>query len=402
MATLKAGLGQRATFLLSYFTFFLPAGVLLSFLSPFLAAKGLSVQESGGLVGLLFAVKLVASPIIAYWSDQLGAHQLAKVVFMVAAVLASIGLQAFGDFAGLAVAVAVLSMARNYFQSMLEAIASDSRSRGVMLEYGNIRFVGSAAVTVGIAWMGLFGSSPSISKAAFIAILVTSAVGFCACSWGTHVAGRPEQVGTTPAVASLSSLMLVSGAAPGAGAALVGLFVSAACLIGAHGTLYSVASLHLTQMGFGRPFIVICWITAFAGEAMGFILLERMQLLSSRVFLGLVAVLGAVRWFMFANAEMASLILLAFALHAVTFAWCHGTMVVQVRQLFSERFAATGQAFYLAIAHGVGISSSAYFGARLYAQYGRTAFCLPLCLTVVGCVFWALLTLKHPLTKGRV
>jgi hypothetical protein len=401
MAGVRVGQARRAALLASYFTFFLPAGVLLSFLSPFLATKGLTVQEIGALVGLLFAVKLIASPVIAYASDQLGAHHVTRAVFLVASVAASVGLQLLGGFAELAAAIMVLSLSRNYFQSVLEALATEQRTAGIPTRYGAIRLVGSIAVALGVAWMGAFGHTPAAISRVFTIVLVSSSVGFFVSSLSAHRRDRDTTTATTATITTVRGPLL----APGASAshpyvALGGLLVTSACLIGAHGLLYSVGSLQLTTMGFERSFVTLCWIAAFTGEAVGFFLLDRVQRLPHAALLSLVAIGGAGRWWMFANADAAPLVVAAFALHAVTFAWCHGVLVLQIRRLFTERFAATGQAIYLAVAHGMGISSVAYFGAKLYAAHGRSAFYLPLILTLLGCGSWAAMARHFPPTKA--
>lgn len=400
MAGVTVGPGRRAALLASYFTFFLPAGVLLGFLSPFLATKGLTVQDIGALVGLLFAVKLVASPVIAYAADQLGAHHVTRAVFLVAAVAASVGLQLLGGFVPLAAAIMVLSLSRNYFQSVLEALATEQRTAGVPARYGAIRLVGSIAVALGVAGMGLFGTTPAAVSRVFTLVLVSSSVGFFVSSLSARRRGRGATTAPATATATVRGPVLAPGAASHPWIALAGLLVTSACLIGAHGLLYSAGSLQLTRLGFERSFVTLCWIAAFTGEAVGFFLLDRVQRLPLAALLSIIATAGAGRWWMFANAEAAPLVLAAFALHAVTFAWCHGVLVLQIRRLFTERFAATGQAIYLAVAHGMGISSVAYFGAKLSAAHGRSAFYLPLVLTLLGCGLWAAMARHFPPTKA--
>lgn len=411
MAGVTADPGGRAALLASYFTFFLPAGVLLGFLSPFLATKGLTVQEIGALVGLLFAVKLIASPAIAYASDHLGAHHVTRAVFLVASIAASIGLHVLGGFPALATAIVVLSLSRNYFQAVLEALATEHRTAGAPARYGAIRLVGSIAVALGVAWMGALGTTPAAIGRMFATVLVSSSIGFFVSSLAAHRRGRrtadlttapAPAAPATPAPASTAARepVLVRGAAPGRpGVALAGLLVTSACLIGAHGLLYSVGSLQLAALGFERSFVTLCWIAAFGGEAVGFYLLARVQRLPLAALLALLALAGSVRWWLLASTTAAAPVLAAFALHAVTFAWCHGVLVLQLRRLFSERFAATGQAVYLAIAHGVGIASVAYLGAKLYAAHGASAFYLPLVLTLLGCGLWAALARHFPPTK---
>lgn len=390
---------RRSALLASYFTFFLPAGALLSFLSPFLATKGLTVHEIGALVGLLFAVKLVASPVIAYLSDQLDAHHRTRAVFLIASLGASIAMQLGRGFAGLAAAIMVLSLSRNYFQSVLEALATAHRATDARASYGAIRLVGSIAVALGVAVIGALGAPARVDRV-FTALLMTSAVGFFAASILAHRRERGSLRPTTPRQTH-GPAMLTRRASPGdPRIALAGLLGIATFLIGAHGLLYSVGSLQLTALGFDRSFITLCWIAAFAGEAVGFSLLGRVQRLPGATVVAAIAAIGVARWWLFACTERPLLLVLAFALHAVTFAWCHGLLVWQIRRLFTERFAATGQAVYLAIAHGLGISSVAFAGARLYAAHGRIVFFLPIALTLVGCGAWAALARYLPSMKA--
>lgn len=63
-------------------------------------------------------------------------------------------------------------------------------------------------------------------------------------------------------------------------------------------------------------------------------------------------------------------------------------LVKAVSQLFPNRYAATGQALYLAGAHGFGMSLCTYWSADFYAAVANRAFLLPLAMTAGGVAAW--------------
>src|SRR5690606_3527447 len=115
---------------LAHFSFYLPAGILLSGLAPYLGSKGLSLPEVGALLGSLFMVKLFVGPLVALAVDRAAASRRMPLLFLLAAAAASMTIAFHRQFLPLAAAIIVLAVCRNYCQALLELQAACGGSRG--------------------------------------------------------------------------------------------------------------------------------------------------------------------------------------------------------------------------------------------------------------------------------
>lgn len=363
-----------------YVAFFLPAGVLLSFLSLYLHGKGMSATEVGFIVSCLFSVKLVASPLIVFFADARDRHAGVSAVFLALSLLGAAGLGYLPSSTSLALATVALAVSRNYFQSTLENRALKLRSSG-RSQYGALRLTGSLAVATGVAIAGAVQAwRPQAFPAVFAALLIASSLGFAAAT-----RAMPLQASSGAAPSSTFEFRAVAGSRA---RAVILVLLAAALLVGAHGMLYSVGSIALERHGFGPAAIAAIWVGTFAAEAVGFGLLNRATRLLGPWIMALVATVAMLRWGSMAALSSPSWFASTFLLQAVTLAWCHGTLVKAISDLFPGRFAATGQALYLAGAHGIGMSLCTYFGARLFSLYADQAFVLPLVMTLGGVAAW--------------
>jgi hypothetical protein len=390
---MRAAAGGNTLLYFAYFSFYLPAGILLSGFAPYLQSKGLSLPEVGSLFGFLFMVKLFIGPLITLAVEHAGKSRLTPFLFLFAATVASVMIAFHRHFIPLAVSVIVLAICRNYYQAILELQAICGGNRGQNLPYGRLRLFGSVAVAAGVALFGMVQACmPAMSQGVFACILVASA--------GIFMLAVLADTG----LSGFSTLLVKRGGAGGekrpfpvadkAGLAL--LLLTATLLVGAHGTLYGVASLSLAKQGWSAAAITAGWVVAFLAEAAAFYWLGRIRSLLGAGVVIAGAAAAAMRWLIFAASDSMPLLFLAFALHAFSFALIHGCLVAAVRDSFPERYATTGQSIYFAFAHGIGMATASFFGLSLYAVIGRSAFMLPLAMTLSGAAAWLFLARRIP------
>src|SRR6218665_2209109 len=138
----------------SYVGFFLPAGGLLSYFPPFLASKGLQAAEVGLIFSAVFAVKLVVGPALAWWADQAQRQLLLLALAAWANVACGILLAVSERFGVVLASVICIAVCRNYFQCMLDALATRVKNAGGAPRYGLMRGIGSASVCLGVVLYG--------------------------------------------------------------------------------------------------------------------------------------------------------------------------------------------------------------------------------------------------------
>jgi predicted MFS family arabinose efflux permease len=386
---------------LGYIGFFLPAGVLLSYLPPFLRDKGLAPDEVAWIFSAVFGVKLVTGPLLAWWADASRRQSSLLWVAAWAVVGAAWLLGTSTHFAGLLLAVVVMAACRNYCQSLLEALATRLRGVGGAARYGSMRALGSASVCAGVLLFGgLWSAGSAWQQVALPLLVLVSALVLI-----TSLRAMQSAVQSMVEVPAQSSAELPVqlpaqlpaqrpdtahagiARAPASLATLSGvlLLVGATLLIGANGIFYSSATLLLQQRGIGSPAIAALWCAAFGVETLGFAAFDRLRARwgNARLF-SLVVMLSLLRWSLLASDDGLPWLLVGFMLHVASFSWTHALCALWVRDLSPGRYAITGQALYTACAHGIGMAGAAWVASRVLPTWGPCVYALATTMTAAG------------------
>ena len=383
---------------LGYIGFFLPAGVLLGYLPPFLRDKGLAPDEVAWIFSAVFGVKLLTGPMLAWWADV--SRRQSSLLWMAAWVgLAAVWLLGCSThFGGLLLGVVVIAACRNYFQSLLEALATRLRSAGGSARYGSMRALGSASVCVGVLLFGgLWSAGPAWQQAALPLLVLVSALVLLFSLRGMQSAVHAMLQATVQATvqggpqtqppAAVQHPTAMAGRTPPSLATRSGLLLlaGATLLIGANGVFYGSATLLLQQRGIGGPAIAALWCAAFGVEALGFAAFDRLRARwgNARVF-GVIVMLSLLRWSLLAANGEPPWLLLGFVLHVASFSWMHALCALWVRDLSPSRYAITGQALYTACAHGIGLAGAAWFASRALPTWGAGVYGLAATMTAAG------------------
>ena len=289
---------------LGYAGYFLPAGVLLSYLPPFLRDKGLAPDEVAWIFSAVFGIKLLTGPLLAWWADA--SKRQAGLLWAVAwvGVCAAWLLGTTTHFTGLLLGVVVIAACRNYFQSLLEALATRLKNAKGGAQYGRMRGFGSASVCAGVLLFGgLWSAGAAWQQFALPSMVLVSAVVLLVSLQALQSAAQAmvgTAVGTAgPAPAAVHANAPTPARTPPSLATRNGalLLVGATLLIGANGVFYSSATLLLQQRGLGGPAIAALWCAAFGVEALGFAAFDRLRARwgNARLF-GVVVMLALLRW----------------------------------------------------------------------------------------------------------
>lgn len=365
---------------LGYLGFFLPAGVLLSYLPPFLRDKGLAAHEVGWIFSAVFGIKLLTGPLLAWWADALRRQSSLSWAAAWVALGGAWLLATSTRFTGLLLGVLAIAACRNYFQSLLEALATRLKDADGGARYGSMRALGSTSVCIGVLLFGgLWSAGSAWQQAALPLMLIVSALVLLVCLHGTQAA--VQQMVHAPVAARAvghrhPSLRTASGLVLLAGATL---------LIGANGVFYSSATLLLQQHGTSDPVIAALWCTAFGIEALGFAAFDRLRARwgNARLF-AVVVGLALLRWSLLAADGELPWLLAGFALHLASFSWTHALCALWVRDLSGGRYAITGQAVYTACAHGIGMAGAAWFASRALPSWGSGVYGIAATMTAAG------------------
>ncbi|GAA6140610.1 MFS transporter [Hydrogenophaga sp. 5NK40-0174] len=167
----------------------------------------------------------------------------------------------------------------------------------------------------------------------------------------------------------------------------------------AHIFIYVFFSLYLDSLGYSKSTIGILWAVSVVVEISWFFTQGRwLPRLPLTGWLLLAAVLMTVRMVITAGAPLVwPLLLLAQALHAVTFATHHTVCIALVSHHFPGRLRGRGQALYTVVAYGSSGILGGLAGGLISSRWGLgTVFWVSAaCALVASLCAWRLMRIEH-------
>jgi PPP family 3-phenylpropionic acid transporter len=170
---------------------------------------------------------------------------------------------------------------------------------------------------------------------------------------------------------------------------VIWLLVLGLLMYASHGAYYGFFSLQLSAVGFDKTVIGLLWALAVLCEIALFVWTPRLiRAHSIRILMVSCFALTALRWVTIAwLPEVWGLLILAQALHAVSFGLFHAVTISFMGQVFTEPFRTRGQALFSTIAFGVGGALGSFSSGLLWESGGGLfAFGAAAILAVLGLV----------------
>jgi len=339
-----------------YAAYFAVLGVVLPFLGPYLEARGISAVGIGIITAAFSLAKLVYSPMVAsavdrgMWFRGMLTVHLAISIGSLLMVMSSSSRPEFLAFAFFLIGLGYGTVLPLVEAAVLEGIKR--RSYGLLRLWGSVGFVAAATVAVPLVSRNLTNGFPVLVAAALVVL-------WLACLPFERAARpqRPQSRGRiTPAVWGLLALLTLHQVS--------------------HGPYYAFFSIHLGSAGFSSLTVGFMWSLGVAAELIAFLsgpLLERR--LGLRLLLTLALLLSPVRWLILSLEPSTTLLVLAQAGHAVTFALVHLAGVQLVQLNVPEGSRRHAQALYSGMSFGLGIVVGSSLAGPLYeAVGGRGSF----------------------------
>jgi MFS transporter, PPP family, 3-phenylpropionic acid transporter len=346
---------------LFYAAVFLLVGIQLPFWPVFLAGRGLGAGEIGFVLAAALWVKVLVNPLAGLIADR---SDRRRAVMMVLAAGNFAGFLLFVPTQGLwplllvnALTTATASALLPLGETLALGIAYARR-----LDYGRIRLWGSVSFIVASLGAGAFLAARS-SEIVLALLIGAAAINVLACAQLPAPVAAPRRTGRSEWRRLLLDRRQL-------------LFLLAATAIQAsHSVYYGFGTLHWTALGYSAQTIGWLWAEGVIAEialfAYGATLLTR---LGPARLLVLAGGAGIVRWSLMAGALSLPPLLIAQALHALTFGAAHlGAMHFMARALPAE-WSATGQSLYSATVSGIGFGVVMAFSGTLYGALGGGAY----------------------------
>jgi len=338
---------------------FAAVGVMLPFIPPLMAAAGMSAAQVGTILTIGAALRLVSGPLGGRVADALGAP---RAVMAAGAAVAAVAACLYGlaqGFAGLLAANLLFALAFACVVPLGDAMAlRAARTEG--WDYGRVRAAGSAAFIVAA---GLAGWVADRAGAGSIAWLLAGALAVAAVA--------------TLALPASEAVPRRSGGAFRAALALPAfrrLLLVAALVQGSHAAYYAFGSIHWAGAGVAASVIGVLWAWSVVAEvalfAWGKGLADR---LGARGLAMVAAGAGLLRWGITAETVALPALVLAQALHALTFGAMHLATMRVMQQAVPAAVAGTAQTL-LAAGIGAAMMAGTLAAGQGYAMLGGAVF----------------------------
>jgi PPP family 3-phenylpropionic acid transporter len=260
---------------------------------------------------------------------------------------------------------------------LIEGYSVESAAR-LGLDYGRLRLWASLSFLAGSV---VSGALLTVMPPGGTMLLITAAQGLTVI--GTFV--LPGEAAHAPHPHPASAMDL-SAALKFLFASRFTVFLLAASLANcSHGMLYSVGTVRWTNLGFSTFDIGLLWAAAVLAEVVLFFFSNRIveQVGVERLLcLGLFG--ATMRWVSMSVATNFYLILALQALHCISFATAHLSLMHFIRMHVPGKLRNTAQGLYTAFAGGLLLSSVSFAAGPLYARLGGMAFMFAAALSAVG------------------
>jgi len=352
---------QSFNFALFLFTHYAHAGTVLTYVSLFFAARGLSAPEIGILMSLLQVMRIFGPNLWGALADHTQRRVLVLRIMALGACVSFLGMFYGQSFAQFFVLMIVLNLFTSGITPLSEALML-ADMKGDLSHYGRIRMWGSIGFIVavmiaayGLEWFGVEGF-PWIAGAMLLCVL--------GASLRISEPPRLDPGHKAPALAGVLRQPQV-----------IAFFASTALMLGAHSALYVFYSLYLERAGYSKPVIGAMWSLGVLAEIVFFYFQAPViRRVGARKLMMLACAVAVLRFVLIgAGAGWLAVLVLAQLLHAASFAAHHAASIVTMQRWFAGPLQARGQALFISIGYGAGGTLGGLFMAACWDRLGPEA-----------------------------
>jgi PPP family 3-phenylpropionic acid transporter len=359
-----SGLRQLVPFAALSATYFAHIGFFNPYLPLWLKAQGLPIVEISLLASVQSFTRVFAPYAWGALSDHSGQRVLLLRISAAIALIASAGLWVAGNSWWIALVLLLLFTHTSSMMSLTEA-AMAHLVAGDWGRYGKVRLWGSVGFMLTVfaagAWFERYGmgSFPGWTVATLTAVLICTL-------WLPNVREPVHAHGHAPHEPILQAL---------ARPAVRWFFASLLFHVMAHFAIYGFLSLYLDGLGYSKATIGALWAVSVIVEIAWFYAQGRlMGRYSMERWLLVCGAATAVRMLMTGGLGLSlTALVIAQALHALTFATHHTACIAMVSRHFPGRLRARGQALFTVIGYGLGGVLGVLAGGAIASRWGFEA-----------------------------
>lgn len=347
-----------------YFAVFALVGVVMPFWPVWLQSRGLGPVEIGLVLSVGRWISIGTTPVIAQFADRHGERKR-LVILLLAGVTAGYSLYLLADgFWQILVVAMIIAVFNSAVNPVGDSLTMLNASRGYT-DYGRVRLWGSVSFIL-TSFLGGVLLARLGEDAILWAILALAVFAVTVACILPDTRAEKAQQGKRGVIwrLALHPVML--------------LFIVAMSLnSGSHAVLYAFGTLNWRDAGISDQVIGLLWAEGVVAEiilfAVGARLIDRFGLMP---LLALAAVAGVIRWTLLAVSNDLAVLVVAQALHALTFGAGHLAAMSFVSRAAPVGMSATAQSLYNALAMGAAIAIAVPLSGIAYAEFGDQAYLL--------------------------
>jgi len=356
-----------------YGAYFGVLGLVLPFLGPFLAARGLGAVGIGLVTSCFSLTKLAYAPVVGRLVDQGRWFRGVLSAHIALAIAAACAVPWIKTDWTLALVFLLVGLGHGTVLPLVEAAVLEKLPTP---GYGQLRLWGSVGFVVVAVGAGRLVGGARIEAfpwalAGALALLAVTCQPF-------ERAARPihrNRDGRLPASVWILLMTLTLHQV-------------------SHGPYYAFFSIHLQAAGYGSTAVAMLWSLGVLAELVAFRsghLLERR--LGLKLMLSLALAVTPLRWLLLALPPTLPVLVLAQFGHAASFAVAHLAGVQLVQRLVPPGTARRAQALYSGCAFGLGIVAGTAVAGPLYAGVsGRGSFAVAALFSTLLAISWTFIT----------
>ena len=350
--------------------YFAAVGLFNPYAPLWFQSLGFSTLLIGGIASLQAWTRVFAPYAWSWWGDHSGRRVELIRLSAAGALLSALGLLGVQAAVPVAVVTAMLFIANSGVVPLYESLLAQLLHTATGIDaarYGRVRVWGSIGFIASAASFGVLLEQVGI---AVFPAFVAAMNGLMLWAALRLPATRAEVVHDAPAPPVLPLLRRPE---------VAWFFASAFFVVLAHTSLYAFFSLYLVGLGYGKSAVGALWAVSVVVEIAFFWWQGSwFARLSPHRWLEIVGLVTALRFAITAGAgSWAPALVLAQALHAITFAAHHSACIALVSRLFPGRLRGRGQALYTTLGYGLSGVLGGVGGGWVISHFGYPA------------VFWA-------------
>lgn len=325
-----------------YFCYYSFVGVFPTYVTLYLAFRGISAFDIGILMSLMQAMRIVGHNLWGWMADWTG--QRARVLQFTAAsaLLAFIGFFFGGSFWYFVVFMIAVNLFTSAQGPLSDALIL-SEMQGNMSRYGQLRLWGSIGYVTMTAVSGYVFDWTGIGLMPWVGGVILG--GVLLVSLRLYQTPQPSVQREKKSVLGVLFQRDV-----------IAFMVSGCFMLAAHSALYAFYSLYLAMLGYSSIIIGLMWAVGATAEIVFFIyqgpVVRRFgikTIMLASLFIAVVrfALIGV-------GAQSFCILLVAQLLHAATFGAHHVASILSVQKWFQGGLQARGQALFISASYGIG------------------------------------------------